>query len=101
MGKWSLENRLILLIVAGLLGVGGNQILQVSNPGVVRPDPFTGTMGKELEARVREEIKLRLLPHDAHLSKADRGWQLIYEMRQDIAVMKDKITQLARKQNEK
>ena len=91
-----LDNRPVLLLLAVFLGIGGNQVLLKVKPDTARPDPFTGTMGKELEARMMHELDLRLRPHEVHLEKANAGWALIYEMRQDIAVIKETLRQHSR-----
>ncbi len=92
----SLENRLILLLMAALLGIGGNQVLVKTKPETVRPDPWTGTDAAQQEARILERLELRLLPHDNHLAKAESGWTLIYAMRQDIAVLRDHVERMER-----
>lgn len=36
-------------------------------------------------------MDLRLRPHEEHLKQAARGWDLIYEMHEQIAVIKTEI----------
>lgn len=102
----TLENKAVMLIMAALLGISGNQILLQAKPGVVRPDPWTGTNAKdaheamkkawredvaELERDVYREIEHRLRPCDQHMKRADIGWELLHKMRQDIALIKQKL----------
>ena len=87
----ALENKVVLLIASALIGITGNQLVTQIEPGIVRPDPFTGSMAKELESRLREYIDLKVHPHDAHLARSNAGWAIIYEMRQDIAVIKERL----------
>lgn len=53
--------------VATGAGVGGTYWYGTTNPELTRPDPFTGTQGKQLELRIIElereiaDIKTRLL----------------------------------------
>lgn len=79
-----------------MLGGGGAfGYLHVNPP---RVDPFTGTDGKALEARIRSDVRreldLRLAPHEAHLVTSTKGWDLIYQMRQDIAVLREQINKI-------
>ena len=104
-----LENKIIMLIAAAVLGVGGNQALQTVKPTVVRPDPFTGAMAQQMETRLvnlineaeehsehRHNLQAEALTSlekrqaldDQHRIEAARGWKFIYEMREDIAAMK-------------
>lgn len=48
----ALENRLVLLFVAAILGTSGGIALNKTNSNI-RADPFTGTRGAALEERVR------------------------------------------------
>lgn len=91
MANFSLENRTVFLLVAVLLGMGGTQVVQRLEPELVRADPFTGQDGKDLEERIKQYVEVRLYPHDQHLQKSDKGWELIYEMHEDIAVMKHQL----------
>lgn len=80
-----------MLLASALLGVTGSQLVVQAKPELVRPDKFTGEMAKELESRIMREIDLRMRPHEEHLHRATKGWDLIYEMRRDIAVIKQKL----------
>ena len=53
----SLDNKLILLLVASLVGVSGNQILLKTNPETVRPNPWTSIQAKEAHDDLRDEIR--------------------------------------------
>lgn len=48
---------ILVVALASGAGFGGAVVLPKLQPDVVRPDPFTGTMGRELEARVMAEVK--------------------------------------------
>ena len=52
----SLDNKVILLLVASIVGVSGNQLLLQTSPEIVRPDPWTGTQAKEANARLEKKI---------------------------------------------
>ena len=95
LGKFveSLDNRLVLLLVAAVLGTGGGTLIQKVNPAV-RSDPFTGTDARNMEARVMRELDLRLRPHEEHLKTAAKGWEYIYQTRQDVAVMKQQLQKI-------
>lgn len=88
LGKFSLDNRLVFFLAAIVLSVGGNQVLIRAAPDVVRPDPWTGKQAAEQERRILKVLDLRLRPYEDHLTRAAAGWDLIYEMRQDIAEIK-------------
>ena len=53
----SLDNKLILLLVASLVGVSGNQILLKTNPETARPNPWTSIQAKEAHDDLRDEIR--------------------------------------------
>ncbi|MCU0970429.1 MAG: hypothetical protein MUF57_01215, partial [Gammaproteobacteria bacterium] len=42
--------------IAAAMGLGGAAVLPQLSPGAVRPDPFTGTDGRKLEAEMNHEI---------------------------------------------
>ena len=53
----SLDNKIILLLVASLVGVSGNQILLKTNPETVRPNPWTSIQAKEAHDELRAEMR--------------------------------------------
>jgi len=67
----SLDNRIVLLIGAALLGVGGNQVLLWTKPEIARPDPWTGEMARE--------------EHQKLSARIDRVWGEVSEMRREQA----------------
>ena len=95
-----IQSRLTIIIIAMFLGVPANQFYQNLNPEAVRPDKFTGEMARQMEMDIKGWVNLRMRPMDDHLIKANEGWKLIYEMHEDIAVMKHKIDTLI-KQHDK
>lgn len=113
------QNRIILLIAATVLGVGGNQTYQNLNPDSVRPDKWTASEDRAAMLELKTEMvdrfikldevsadrdaaqdeRLKLIEkkvpvYDAHLEQSAKGWELIYEMHEDIAVLKLKIDTL-------
>ena len=79
----SLDNRIILLLVAGLLGTGGGTLIQASEPAA-RSDPFTGAMGKLLELRIEQLERTQELDVE-HRKKADQGYERIRNLEQGLA----------------
>jgi len=45
-----------ILAVSGTLGAGSAWLVPQLDPSVARPDPFTGTDGRELEQRLNKRI---------------------------------------------
>ena len=106
----SLENRVVLLLVAVFLGIGANLTIVGSAPNV-RADKWTATEDAEKVQAEREYMiefvtgdqhaindrtDLLLRPHVEHLVKAQKGWDLIYKMHEDIQVLKVEIRQMRR-----
>ena len=61
----SLENRLVLLVMATILGMGGNLAINKGTPEA-RSDPFTGTQGTALALRV-EKLEKVFDVHEVYL----------------------------------
>jgi len=83
-GKLSVRDVLVLLTAVGAGGLGTYGYQQISPP---RPDPFTGTMAKEMEIRLRhdmERIETQLL---AHINVAANR---MVEHDKDIATLKER-----------
>ena len=48
---------ILIISLAGGAGVGSSMIVPRLAPEAARPDPFTGTMGRELENRLEAKIR--------------------------------------------
>jgi len=101
----ALENRFAMILVASALGAGGGLGLIKSNPDV-RADPFTGTMGREMEQRVmshcddhvyRLERELTAMKHqlaerqktsDLYRHKVTRNEEKIISLGQAVATLR-------------
>ena len=101
----ALANRLAMIFVAAVLGAGGGLGLVKSNPEV-RADPFTGTMGQQLEQRVmkhcddhvyRLERELTAMKHqlaerqktsDLYRHKVTRNEEKIISLGQAVATLR-------------
>lgn len=71
-----------LLTAVIMAGVGGSLGVGIISPSVVRPDPFTGLMGKELEERLNrkiDRIEERLRQHE----KEAEVWKLKIQSNKD------------------
>lgn len=81
----SLKDRLIVALFAVILGGGGAaSYLGINDP---RPDPFTGEMGKDLEARLLKRIEAIEQRDDvlrnrveAHLVRGEAGFWRIEQL---------------------
>ena len=84
----ALENRFAMILIASALGAGGGLGLVKSNPEV-RADPFTGTMGRELEQRVMKHC-------DDHVFRLERELAAVKEemlrQRQTAELYHNKVT---------
>lgn len=81
-----------ILIAALLSGLGGAYGLrQIDDP---RPDPFTGAMGREMEARLRRDIERVEEMMDEHLHFSQRKVEfydrVITEHTKDITSLKER-----------
>lgn len=89
------KDKLISALVAVIVSLGGVIGYVKLNPDTVRPYPWTSLQAKaDKEATLREiyaHIDLRLKPHEDHLRRADKGWEMIYEMRSDIKLIKQQL----------
>ena len=89
-----LENRVIMLITASLISITGATLIQKANPEV-RSDPFTGTQGRVLEARIDHLENLQQLD-DEHRRKADEGWSRIRDLERRCTINAEHISSLRR-----
>jgi hypothetical protein len=107
----ALENRVVLLITAALLGVGGNLAIVTTQPDV-RADPFTGTMGRALEQRIaalEEETAedRKFLRHlevmqamdDQHRKDAVDGYARIRVIERQCSLNNERITEIRKELN--
>lgn len=90
----ALENRLILVMIAAGLGVGGNLAI-VSNEPKVRADPFTGTEGRVLESRI-DQLEHSQTLDNQHRQDAMEGWRRIRELERKCTVNNERIDSLRR-----
>jgi len=108
----ALENRIVILFGAAVLGVGGNFALIQSQPEVVRPDPFTGTMGEALENRIialenltaeldsdYHDMQVRQAMDDQHRKDAVDGYARIRIIERQCALNQERITEIRREWN--
>jgi len=108
----ALENRIVILFGAAVLGVGGNFALIQSQPDVVRPDPFTGTMGKALENRIialenltaeldhaHHDLQVRQAMDDQHRKDAVDGYARIRAIERQCALNNERINEIRREWN--
>jgi hypothetical protein len=85
----AIRERIIAALVTIILGGGGAAGYLNINPP--RKDPWTGTQAKESHLEMLKYINLRMEPMDKHLIKADRGWEMIYQMQSDIRLLKQRL----------
>ena len=108
----ALENRIVLLFGAAVLGVGGNFALIQSQPDVIRPDPFTGTMGKALENRIialenaindiehlQQNMQISQAMDDQHRRDAVDGYARIRVIERQCALNNERITEIRKEWN--
>lgn len=76
----ALENRLIMLVVAGVIGTSGGVALVKTDPAA-RADPYTGAMGRTLERRVRKLEQSQALD-DVHRESSPSGYARIRKLEQ-------------------
>lgn len=94
-----LKDRVILALLAVIFGGSGAfGYLQTNDP---RPDPYTGTMARNDQNEMRKWVQQELDRMTLRLDVVDRRLELIYEMRQDVAVMREKIERVERRLNGK
>jgi hypothetical protein len=107
----ALENRIVLLFSAALLGIGGNLAIVTTQPDV-RADPFTGAMGKSLENRiialeneVAEDDKLlrrfevMQAMDDQHRKDAVDGYARIRAIERQCSLNNERITEIRKDVN--
>jgi len=90
----SLENRVIMLITASLISITGATVIQKANPET-RSDPFTGTQGRALEARIDKLENLQQLDDD-HRIKANEGYARIRDLERRCTINSEQILTLRR-----
>lgn len=88
----ALDNRLIMLIAASVIGGSGGLALVKSEPSI-RADPFTGSMGAALERRVRHLEQVQALD-DQHRIKAIEGYSRIRELEKSCVQCKTRLWSL-------
>lgn len=89
----ALENRVVLVMLAASLGVGGNLAIVKGQPDTVRPDPFTGTEGRELSNRIARLERLQALD-DQHRSDATGGYARIRSLESRCTLNDERIHRL-------
>ena len=89
-----LENRLIMLLTATFLSVTGATLIQKANPET-RSDPFTGSQGRVLEARIDKLENLQQLDDD-HRIKANEGYARIRDLERRCTINSEQISTLRR-----
>lgn len=77
--------------MAGLLGVSGNQVLQVLNPEVIRPDPWTGTQAREAHDDIRRYVDTRWELMNNHIEEAKQGYSRIRKLEQQIKKLETQV----------
>ena len=108
----ALENKLTLLFMAAVLGVGGNLAIVQTQPDVIRPDPFTGTQGKVLEDRIialenllndiennQQKILISQAMDDQHRRDAVDGYARIRAIERQCALNNERITEIRKEWN--
>ena len=104
--NFSLKDKVIAALLAVIFGGGSSVgILRWSpvSEDVVRPNKYTSldavedrNLNREAREELRKEISKdcrewttnKLAKHEDHLANASEGWKMIYEMREDIKVIK-------------
>ena len=90
-GKIAIRDVAILL-TAVVSGAGGTMLYQQIDPP--RPDPFTGTMAREMEARLRRDIDRVEQMIDEHLHFAQRKVEFydrtLVEHTKDIVTLRER-----------
>lgn len=86
------KDRIILALLAVILGSGGAAGYMNLNPP--RPDPYTGTMARADQEDMKKWVQTELDRMTLRLDVMDRRLEFIYEMRQDVAVLREKVTQI-------
>lgn len=88
-----LTKRLIWAFLAVIAGGGGAFSYQTLNPP--RPDPFTGTMGREMRAELdrdisdlRSEIKAVHAQLQQHLVRGEAGFYRIENLEREVRQLK-------------
>lgn len=92
-----LRDRVILVLLAVILGGSGAAGYMNLNPP--RPDQYTGTMARADQEDIKKWVQTELDRMTMRLDVMDRRLELIYEMRQDLAVIKEKVLRLESKLN--
>ena len=88
-----LKDKAILALLAVIVGGGGAAGYLNFNPP--RPDPFTGTEGRVLEARI-DELENHQQLDDEHRRQAREGWSRIRDLERRCTINAEQILTLRR-----